>query len=139
MWPADTATGLHHEAGENEGLLSEFETVVGDDVVVNDAECHYVKSRNEGVYEAGGNESNTAQRKVQPGYLRFETRSSEELDWRDSTTSIVSPWSLILYNNVPFPLLCSLHAGSQSAPICTIVCLQFSLCQSFICCLKALS
>ncbi|KAH5162475.1 hypothetical protein HBH69_012330 [Parastagonospora nodorum] len=91
MWPADAATGLHHEAGENEGLLSEFETVVGDDVVVNDAACHYVKSGIEGVYEAGGNESNTAQRKVQPGYLRFETRSSDRLDWRDVTTSIRYP------------------------------------------------
>jgi len=94
MWPADAATGLHHEAGENDGLLSDFETEVGGDVVVNDAACHYVKSGIDGVYEAGGNESNTAQRKVQPGYLRFETRSSEELDWRDITTSTVSPWFL---------------------------------------------
>jgi hypothetical protein len=133
MWPADGATGRPHEVGENDGLLHEFETVVGDDEVVNADRYHNEKSRIEYVLEAGGNESGTAERKVHPGYPRFETRSTDRLDWRDVTTSIVSPWSLILYNNVPFPLSCALHAGSLSAHIALLCALQFLLFQSFIC------
>jgi hypothetical protein len=131
MWPADVATGLHlhHGAGENEGLLHEFDTVVGDVDVVNDSGYHNEKSRTQHVYQAGDTESGTAERELYPSYRRFETRSSDKLDWRDVTTGLVSPWSLILYNNVPFPLLCLLHAGSLLAPIAPL-CAFDSYCSS---------
>jgi hypothetical protein len=122
MWQPDVATRPHHGAGENEGLLDEYETVVGDDGSSDEERWYHDEEDNvQDVFEAGAaNESSTgaAERKTYPGYPRFETRGCDRLDWRDVTTAIVSPCSMILYNSVrPFPSFCLLHAGSLSAHI----------------------
>jgi hypothetical protein len=126
MWPADATTRPHHEVGENDGLLTEYEngTVIGVDGVAAEKCWHRNEIDNaQDLLEAGGTESSPAERRDHPGYPRFETRSFDKLDWRDA--SIVGPLFIVLIQCRPLPF-CPLHAGSLSAHS-TIVCLHFLL------------
>lgn len=131
MWPADAATGPHHEVRENEGLLSTSATAVGREKKeakerwYSDAK---IDIRN--LDEARSNDSSTAQRRAYPGYTKLETRAFAGLDWRDVTivSFILLFCTYIQCRPLPFPLL---HAGSLSAHS-TIVLIQFYCSSSFI-------
>ena len=74
---------------------------------------------------AGHSESSTAERRSRPVYSKLETRSSDELDWRDPNVTIVSPTFNTGYlYNVALPSS-PLHAGALLAR--SIVLLRFLL------------
>jgi hypothetical protein len=94
MWPANAATGPHHEAREHDGLLHEGDIVAGgDEEAAQERWYHDVKSDVEGLFEAGGHESSTAQRSAHPGNSRFETRSFGKLDSRPAVTIVSALFS----------------------------------------------
>jgi hypothetical protein len=121
MWPANAATGPHQEARENDGLLYEAGRVVGHGEEAAQERWYYSEKADvKDLFEAGGNESSTAERSGHPGYSRFETRSFDNLDWRRDVT-IVSPL-LSTYNNVVPSLSASFTQALRQllAPLCVL-------------------
>jgi hypothetical protein len=127
MWPADVVAGLTMRPEENDGLLHESGSVVGgNEEAAAERWYHDEKESVKDLFEAGCTESSTAQRSRHPGYSRFETRSSDKLDWRDVT--IVSPFFCTYNNVVPSHYASFTQALRQLTG--TIVCLFNSYCSS---------
>jgi hypothetical protein len=125
MWPADVATRPHHEARENEGLLYASATAVGrDEEKATERWCHDAKVDIRDPSDAGSNDSSTAQRRVYPGNLQLETRSSARLDWCEVT--IVSFILLFCTYTMSAPSIAS-PSRRLSVSYSTIVLLQFLL------------
>jgi hypothetical protein len=95
MLQADMATGPYHEARENDGLLYRSASAVGNDeeaaAAAAAAKRWYHDEKVDIKYSLASRytESSKAQRRVYPGYSKLETRSFDQLDWRD--VNIVSP------------------------------------------------
>jgi hypothetical protein len=130
MWPARVAAEPHEEAGENEGLLFAYDNAVEEDAVAAQERRYRDEKHVQSVPEAGVNESSTAHRRAHPGYLRFETRSPEKLDWRRVT--VVSPLFCIYTMSAPSLTASSRRLSVSSiAPLCVHSILHCS--QSFFC------
>jgi hypothetical protein len=115
MWPANAATGPHHEASEHDGLLHEAESVAGgDEEAAEERWYHDVKSDVKDLFEAGGNESSTAQRSAHPSNSRFETRSFDKLDWQRNVTIVSALFSTYTMSTLrPLPPSRRLSVSSQ--------------------------
>lgn len=84
---AEQATGPCHEASENVESASASARAVGRDGEANQERWyHNVEWDIKCLFEAGDNESSTAERRTHPGYPKLETRSFNLPDWRDHTT-----------------------------------------------------
>jgi hypothetical protein len=133
MWPADVATRPHHEARENEGLLYASATAAGrDEEKATEHWYHDAKVDIRYPSDAGSNDSSTAQRRVYPGNLQLETRSSARLDWREVT--IVSFILLFCTYTMSAPSIASpsrrLSVSSQHHCVASIL---IVLCHSLPC------
>lgn len=86
------ATGPPHdemEDSDEEALLSETTQRLGEEAT---AKRWYspIEVGIKWALSAGHSESSTAERRGRPVYSKLETRSSDELDWRDLNVTIVS-------------------------------------------------
>lgn len=104
-----------HEVRENDGwLYASGDAVEHSGEATEERWYHNVNRGIRDLCEAGGNESDTAERRTRPGYSKLETRSSSYPDWRDE--SIVSPFfNTVLINARPIWSPSPLHADSLSA------------------------
>lgn len=123
------ATGPpHHEAEDSDEEAYGSETAQEyDEVATKERWYHTAEAGIKWALSAGHNESSTAERRSRPVCSKLETRSSDELDWRDPNVSIVSR-SLqygYLYNGASH--FSPLHAGALSARSTVLLQLQFSL------------
>jgi hypothetical protein len=119
----DMATGHHHEARENDGrLYGSGSATKHDEEEEAKVRCYPDKY----LYEAGQNESSTAQRTPPGYYSKLETGRSQNLDWRGRYEPIVSPCPLhCTYTMRRAPSIAfspSRRLLSLTAPLC---CLQF--------------
>ncbi|KAI8932855.1 hypothetical protein NX059_010335 [Plenodomus lindquistii] len=82
---ANTAAGPAHEARENDGwLYGSRESVEHGGEAANEHWYHNGDGGIKYLFEAGGNESNTAERRTRSRYSKRETRSFDKPDWRSA-------------------------------------------------------
>jgi hypothetical protein len=100
---ANMATGHRHEARENdERLYGSGSAMKHDEEEAKERWYDNVDEDIKYLYEAGENESSTAQRTPHPGYSKLETKSFQHLDWRGHQ-AIVSPFPLHCTYTMPCP------------------------------------
>ena len=91
---ANMATGPpYHEVEDSDQEAFGSETVQEyDDEATAKRWYHNAEAGIKWALSAGHNESSTAERRTRPVYSKLETRSSDELDWRDPNVTIVSSY-----------------------------------------------
>jgi hypothetical protein len=127
----------HHEVVDSDDEAFGSETAQDYDEEATKARWyHTAEAGIKWALSAGHNESGTAERRSRPVYSKLETRSSDELDWRDPNVTIVSSTFNTGYlYNVACPPSSPLHAGALSARNIVLPHLQF-LCFFIILLLK---
>ena len=91
---AKMATSHYHATRENdERLYGSGSATERDEEEAKERWYDNVDEDVKYLYEAGENESSTAQRTPHPGYSKLETRRFQNLDWR-GRQAIVSPFPL---------------------------------------------
>lgn len=85
------ATGPpHHEVEYSDEEASQSETVQEYDEEKKERWYHTAEAGIKWALSAGHNGSSTVERRSRAVYSKLETRSSDELDWRDPNDTIVS-------------------------------------------------
>lgn len=126
---ANMATGPpHHEVEYSDEEALGSETAQEYDETTERRWYHTVEEGIKWALSAGHNESSTAERRGRPVYSKLETRSSDELDWREPNVTVVSSTFNTGYLYiVALPPSSPPHAGALSARSIVLLQLQFLL------------